>query len=717
MQPSRKWSLGAAASLAPALFALFFVWGGLTRDRVPTFRDQSDFFFPSHVYTAARLRAGSIPLWNPLSGNGESWIGDGQNEIFYPPASVFLARNAAVATGAFLLFHFLVADFCFFGFLRARALSRPAAVLGAAVYALSGGAVSMSAYWNHFAGFAWIPAMAWAAQRGLTTRRQRAAFAFSLAAAVLAGSPEMGLFGLVLSAAIFLFEGKREDREQLETGRVRRRRWGLFAWAAFSGAVLAAVQALPVLDTLLHANRRSSVWTGQMTVRQIAGSVTAPSLSNWPWLPAGAGYLQTVYVSLPIALLSLAAFALPERRRERRMWAALGAGALAVAMLPFEGPFRYPSKLFALTLFAFALLAAEGLEGLRFAISGRTRAFAGVLALSGAGLGVHLAGPAFAGRATIAGLGVFLALAAWDGSATRRGFFAAIAALFAAAHLTASALPLARTVDLSTLLAKPLPPRGKVLTSEDEILSGWSSRALPDESGRVRRQIDSLAGYTNLPFGVAKARTASALPNRSQQVFMRALTGLKDFLPLAAISGCGEVRFPRGEKMARVLVPEPLAGATFFFRDRAGGDSLATLGEISSGGVDFRRVLMVGSSRRLPGEEASRPSGGKEIALASARTGTPERREYAVTLSRPAWLYLPMSWDPWWRASIDGQSTEIEKANGMFSAVLVPAGDHTVAWAYRPWPFYIGAALSGLALLVLTARLLSGEPPVRARRT
>jgi hypothetical protein len=281
--------------------------------------------------------------------------------------------------------------------------------------------------------------------------------------------------------------------------------------------------------------------------------------------------------------------------------------------------------------------------------------------------------------------------------------------LFAAAHLVVSTLPLSRTADLAALLGKPLPARGKVLTSEDEILSGWASRALPDETGRVRRQVDSLSGYSNLPFGVAKARTAAALPNRSQQVFMQSLTGLTDFLPLAAISGCGEVRFPRGEKMARVLVPDPLAGATFFFRDRSQGDSLAALKEIASGGVDFRRVLTVSSGRRLA-IEAGAPLPPGNVALASTVARTPERIEYSVTLSRDAWLYLPMSWDPWWRASIDGRPAEIEKANGVFSAVLVPGGDHKVRWVYRPLPFYAGAACSGLVLLLVVARLVSGEP-------
>ncbi|MGH9443011.1 MAG: YfhO family protein, partial [Thermoanaerobaculia bacterium] len=326
--------------------------------------------------------------------------------------------------------------------------------------------------------------------------------------------------------------------------------------------------------------------------------------------------------------------------------------------------------------------------------------------------GVFLLSRAPAERATAAGLGLCLALLALADSADLGGAAAGLAAVFAAAHLVSATLPLGRSVSLSTLLSRPLPSRGKVLTSQDEILSEWASAALPDEAGRVRRQVDSLSGYTNLLFGVSKARTAGALPDLSQQIFMQSLTSLRNFLPVASISGCGEIRFPRGPKMARVLVPEPFAGATFFFEDRTDRDSLAALAAISSGAVDFRRVLTLASPSRLG---TGRAGAGKDIALASRLTNTPEKIIYSVTLSRGAWLYLPMSWDRWWRASIDGRSAPIEKANGVFSAVLVPEGQHRLVWAYRPWPFYAGAALSGAGLLVLAAGLLSGEPPLRAR--
>jgi hypothetical protein len=278
----------------------------------------------------------------------------------------------------------------------------------------------------------------------------------------------------------------------------------------------------------------------------------------------------------------------------------------------------------------------------------------------------------------------------------------------AAGHLVCAALPLLRSVELSTLLAKPLPPRGKVLTSEDEILANWSNAALPDESRRVRRQIDSLSGYTNLMFGVSKARTAAALPTSSQQMFMASLFGLKNFLPLAASAGCGEVRFPAGEKTARVLVPDPLSGATFFFQDRIQPDSSAALREVSRGRADFRRVLTVSSGPRVA--VAAEPASGS-VALASEIKSTPERIDESVSLSRDAWLYRPQSWDRWWEASIDGRATTIAKANGVFSAVLVPRGEHRVIWRYRPWPFYAGAVLSALVVLVGLSRILAGDPP------
>ena len=97
--------LAAAALAAPLAWLL----PGLVSFQAPSYRDQGDFFYPLKLYTADRLRAGEIPMWNPLSGAGEPWLGNGQSGVFYPPSLLFLLPWPSVAGILFLLIHFAIA--------------------------------------------------------------------------------------------------------------------------------------------------------------------------------------------------------------------------------------------------------------------------------------------------------------------------------------------------------------------------------------------------------------------------------------------------------------------------------------------------------------------------------------------------------------------------------------------------------------------------------
>ncbi|HEY1435058.1 MAG TPA: hypothetical protein VGG65_06760 [Thermoanaerobaculia bacterium] len=171
----RRLASGISA-VAAFLPAVLWLSPALLAHRAPSFRDQGDFFYPMKLYTAARLRAGQIPLWNPLSGAGEPWLANGQSGVFYPPTLLFLLPSAALAGALFLLLHYAVAVWGARRFLKQENVSDAGALLGAAAFAASGFAASLSIYWNHFGAWAYVPAIAAVARGGFPRRASIAGF-------------------------------------------------------------------------------------------------------------------------------------------------------------------------------------------------------------------------------------------------------------------------------------------------------------------------------------------------------------------------------------------------------------------------------------------------------------------------------------------------------------------------------------------------------------
>lgn len=82
----------------------------------------------------------------------------------------------------------------------------------------------------------------------------------------------------------------------------------------------------------------------------------------------------------------------------------------------------------------------------------------------------------------------------------------------------------------------------------------------------------------------------------------------------------------------------------------------------------------------------------------------------------PAILILSENHYPGWRATLDGREAEVLRVNYNLRGILLPAGEHTVEFVYRPRSVLIGLVISLLASLVL---VLWGARPLskwRARR-
>lgn len=72
----------------------------------------------------------------------------------------------------------------------------------------------------------------------------------------------------------------------------------------------------------------------------------------------------------------------------------------------------------------------------------------------------------------------------------------------------------------------------------------------------------------------------------------------------------------------------------------------------------------------------------------------------------PKLLFLSDNWYPGWKASVDGDETEILRANYTFRAVALVPGEHDVKFYYDNNIFKIGAVISAVCLLILSGLIL-----------
>mgnify|MGYP001323177159 FL=1 len=91
----------------------------------------------------------------------------------------------------------------------------------------------------------------------------------------------------------------------------------------------------------------------------------------------------------------------------------------------------------------------------------------------------------------------------------------------------------------------------------------------------------------------------------------------------------------------------------------------------------------------------------------------PERVTVDARLDAPGALVLADAWYPGWQVSIDGQPAPLLRANYLFRAVLLPAGQHRVQFEFRPASLRTGAAISLAAAVFLVSAAILGRRALR----
>ena len=752
-----KWSavawLGAVAAIAYAP-----MWGG----SVLFFRDIFRSSYPFRQYMKATVLRGELPVWNPDLGLGMSAFADPLWSHFYPPNWLYLVGPLP---WMLTFVHFLHVLWGGLGtIVLARRFGARGTVAGIA-WSLAGFTTSSLTVGFVESG-SWIPwfgvgsivlAEALAGSDRRAQAHGLAAAAAPVALEGLHGEAFVAIFGVIfgaLAALAWLWA----------RGGLRRtlvRFLAVAAVAATLGGMAASVTLLPATFNLKNTNRASPLPEAEAEERSLSPGRLAELAAPWalgdPYLEYpgarllgfGPDYRPLAYsVYAGSTVLALALLALGRGRRAAAAAAGIALLGLALALgrylpvhhvlrtlMPPLAHMRHPEKYLTLFEAMLAVLAALGADRLSNATGSRP-AWRRTLALALALLAAAIASliffePALATTMSqgllMGALGVGAVLLCQGLAACGLRVAAPLLMVFVAVDLL---VPTWKLNEMAPPEVMTVPPRAVRAVNQSATRRRdaamprlYRSDAIDMSVGRFvvahslaqveRREIETLQQNTSAFSGLAPINAYEVVPVTLGKLREQAPDKLRWLRALAVDYALMPVSNPNAPASARpglTPVMDPLPGARLFQVERPLPRAfVAARAEILPDEAATARVF---SDQALEGTTVVlAPQPGLALPEVPARRAgdcrldelTNGRLRAACSASVDGYAVFIEQFADGWSARVDGQPTQILRANLVGRAVRIPAGQHTVEMSYRVPGLATGAALSLVGWLVILA--------------
>lgn len=665
-----------ALLLAVGLTFIFWLplWqgGGLIGGDIYTY------FLPQKTFYADRLHAGEFPLWNNLTGYGYPLVGESQTGAFYPP-NLILYRlfDVNTAYSAIHLLHYILAFWFFWLYARRIGLNTAGSLFAALVYTYGWFPARASLEWAIIGG-AWLPLALWCVESFLQTRLWRYAIGLSITLGVqlLAGHFNLAFItDLVLAAYVPLRLWIASELLPTDSLRLRRGLTAGLVATLLCGFALAAVQLLPTWELKRQSQRAGSGQEHDAGYGHLPALYWSQVFAPWFW--------YSTDIDINAALVRLGVWSPPSATNKVEAHLYFGQVPLYLMLWGFVWP-RFGGPRYS------RLLKSWGVLGLL-----------ALLYTPGWFLPItqHLPGFGFFHGPGRYGIVTTLAVALLAGATLEQ----IIQRRVRSNHRRAAGA-IAMILGVATLLTIPdLWWVGRRIS--DAVMVAHPPITYRDESP-LRRMLTSLpqparllAPGPNLPTLLGVAATPVYLGIGPAPYYDPALTmprpEVDENSPTLSTSP-EQVTWLRRAGVTHVLSFKPLSRDWPARLVWQGFDPM-----LNRAWARYEEPLflseLIGSRGRTAWDTASPAAEPRITAYHANRVAvrTESTTEGTLILTDLAW--------PDWHVAIDGQPAETATADGMYRAVRVPSGEHTVVWSYRPPAVYWGAILSGCAALLLAA--------------
>jgi len=731
-------------------------------------RDTTAIEIPTRKLCAQLLKEGNFALWTDDHGQGQPFLANPKNAVFYPTTLLYLILPFFTAFKLHYFIHVVIAWLGLYYLGKSMSISCRGSFLGASLFIFSGMYLSSFEFYNHIAALAWMP---WILVILLSRPKKfiprLCLLALFWALMILAGTPEALIITGFLIIILFVFNKEN-----------RMRKLALVFVALFLALLITAAQLFPTLELLSQSERPaglSLIWPLEMI--QIPNLVFPNFLGNdrepehhdyWGWhiFYKESPLYYSIYVGFGALILFFFGLKKPWDYRQRFL---LTACALLFLLSngrysPFFAVFqhfpilsliRYPVKFLLGSLFSMSFLAAIGHDNL-FIVKRAGKKGVWILSIST----ILTASLFWVFNRPI--LGFLSRLFVIDQKSSLRELNLSLKTgvviwALVTAIVIISSLHKIRSIALSwaiiTVALLDLAHQNRFINPvisasffnppdilselktplriyREEAYPPFLKQQTPDNIKFLDYYRQSLYPFTGLGDGVRYCLNMDffGLYSRGDLEIWRKAQEFsqQDLLKILETVGCqyrigDKLRFSKdGQRIENEVIP--------FYIEKIEGKNLAPypvfetiqaesqdnkISDFLHAGFNPFKTAIVGKEVVL-NNLVGRGSG--EITVLQETQGW---GRYTATLQAPAIVVFPGNYRNGWNARIDGKKGRVFPVNLFSKGVVVPAGTHEIILRYFPKSFRWGVMISLAAILfalVLVAGSIINRSKVHAPR-